>query len=74
MKSEHKQMYTTLSGPEVRVCFVPRGDIIMKEVVEGRLHARQKEMEVVEPSFFGSHRKQRKYSKSLSNTSFIVFF
>lgn len=32
--------------------------MLKKEIVKKRLHTRQKEIEVVEPSFFGSHEKQ----------------
>lgn len=46
--------------------------MLKKEVVKERLHTRQKEMEVVEPSFFGSHGKQ-KYSRSSNNISIIGF-
>lgn len=54
MRSGHKQIYTILSGPEVQVCFMPREDMLKKEVMKERLHTRQKEMEVVEPSLFGA--------------------
>lgn len=48
--------------------------MLKKEVVKERLHTRQKEMEVVEPSFFGSHGKQKKYSRPSNNISIIGFF
>lgn len=49
MRSGHKQIYATLSGPEVQVCFIPRKDNLMKEVVEKRLYTRQEEVEAGNP-------------------------